>query len=106
MLENEEGDQIAIWGVLDRSISIMDDTPILRNPDIVFVDNAYWKQKVILNGKRVYNPSVIAEKNMSTVITFYVEMGSFQHILTYTQKFCPTVKRIIRANYLLQGFEL
>lgn len=70
LLEDEEGDQIAIWGVLDRSISIMDDMPILRNPNIVFVDNAYCKQQLILNGKRVYSPTVIAEKKIPTLITF------------------------------------
>jgi hypothetical protein len=106
LLEDEEGDRIAIWGVLDRSISIMDDIPILRNPNIVYVDNAYWKQKMILNGKRIYSPTVIAEKNIPTLITFYIEMGSFQQVLAYTQEFCPTVKRIVRADQLLQGFEL
>jgi len=106
LLEGEKGNQLAIWGVLDRSIGIMDNMAILKNPNIFFVDNAYWKQKMILNEKIVHSPNVILEKNISTIITFYVEMGSFQQVYNYTKKYCPSVKNIIRADHLLKGFEL
>ena len=106
LLEAQKRGPIAVWGVLDRSIDIMDTMPGLHAPGILFVDNAYWKQKIFLNGKKVYDPAVIAEQEVLTVVTFYVEMGSFQQVLTYTQKQCPTVKQVIRANLLLQGVEL
>ena len=106
LLEDEKGGKIAIWGVLDRSISIMDEMSALKDPNIIFIDNAYWKQKIILNGKKVHSPSAIEENNIRTLITFYVEMGSFQQVLMYTQKFCHAVKQVVRADQLLQGFEL
>jgi hypothetical protein len=95
--------KIAVWGVTFHSITLFKNELIFQGVNIVAVDNSSAKQMMNLYGKKIYAPSVIGEKNISTVIVFYP--NSLQQISAQIQKLYPCAVRIIDACDLIQCFK-
>ncbi len=90
---------IGIWGITMHTIGLYEEHDIFKSPNIIAIDNASLKQMINLQGKKVFNPNVLADQNIPLVISFYP--NSTQLISEQVRQMYPNVERIIDAFELL-----
>jgi anaerobic magnesium-protoporphyrin IX monomethyl ester cyclase len=83
---------IAMWGVTYYSITLFNNSSIFKDPGITFIDNASSKQMMNINGKKVYDPSILGDKEIPAVVIFYP--SSILQLSSQIQKLYPNVKKI------------
>ncbi|MEA1052771.1 radical SAM protein [Lamprobacter modestohalophilus] len=66
-----ESRSIGLWGITHFSVIVFDELTFFNNPNLVFIDNAFPKQKMIINKKKVYSPDVLHDERIETVVVFY-----------------------------------
>jgi radical SAM superfamily enzyme YgiQ (UPF0313 family) len=91
--------KIAIWGVLPYTIEIFDGNKEFCGKDIVFIDNSSYKQMIIINGKKVRSPEILANEDIDTLICCY------KTARLLSEKLYPEIKNHMNFGELLYGGE-
>lgn len=89
----EKNEKIAIWGITHYSIMFLNTYKFFQDSRITFIDNSAAKQMMEFENQKIFSPSIVEEKNISTVVVFYP--NSIQQISAQIKEFYPSVKKII-----------
>ncbi len=92
--------KIALWGITPYTIGLYEKNKLFQNKNIIFIDAAKMKQLIKINGKQIYDPSILLkEKDISTIIFFYP--NSLENMSRQIKHSYPHIKNIIDVNSLL-----
>ena len=99
-LKQMTGNKIAVWPA-KNSVKIMAKAmPSLLKDNVYFVDSSKFKQGTMLEGKEIFSPKIIAEKEIDTVI-LSITTPTVLEIIDEIEKKYPSVKTIMYAGDLL-----
>lgn len=91
--------KIALWGITHFSVIMFDESPFFKDPDLIFIDNATPKQKMIINDRKVYSPEILKDGDVSTVVIFYPNL--IKLVTEQIHELYPEVKNIVNVCDLL-----
>lgn len=91
----KENKKIGIWGITAHTIKMFDEEEIFKNENIIFMDNASVKKLLYLNSKQVFDPEILADGDIETVIFFYP--NSYENIYSQVKERYPQVKNFINV---------
>jgi len=97
-------DYVALWGVTYYSIALFESTNVIDDERFIIVDNASAKQMIYIKDNQVYDPSIIIDKGISIVISFYP--NSIQQIRSLSLQKYPSVTQVVDVCDLATSFEL
>ncbi len=86
---------IAIWGITFYSLNLLKKHDLFRNESIFLIDNAAFKQMILIGQKTVNPPSILEKEIIKVVIVFYSRPTTMQSVSSQIRSLYPAVENVI-----------
>lgn len=92
-------EKIGLWGVTYNTFELFKNSRVFNDPRIIVIDASYAKQKIKLNGKKVWSQYAIGEQSIPVIISLYSNYT--QSISSLCEDRYPECKKVFDAGSLI-----